>query len=140
MNSKKLAALVGLAVTLALAIPVKAAQPWAANNANSLYEVGASTPALTPFVISAGAGQFNGASISSAVAGAYCVFFDSASTSGITSATQDGTNAAPKVAYAWLTTVQTIAPAVPASAPFRNGLIGICNAVARLIVLGSRNQ
>lgn len=134
-----------LFVVAALASVSQAAQPWASGGtagigATSIFEIGLSTPALTPLLISAGPGGLGSASISSSTAGGNCVFFDSATTSGITSPNQDGTNVAPRIANIWFTTANTN-PALPypSSTPFRNGLVVICSILSRVTVIGFRN-
>lgn len=143
MNTGKM--LVVLILTIAAALmpaSLKAAQPWATGTATSIWEVGMSTPAATPMLISAGAGSLQTATISSSTVGGNCVFFDSASVSGITSVDQNGTNTAPRLGEVFFITANTPAslpPVTNAARPFRNGLVALCSHLARLTVIGSRN-
>jgi len=127
-------------LVLALAASSKAAQPWATGGATSIFEVGASTPASTVVLISAGPGSFNSAILSTATAvGHFCVFIDSAGVSGVsTNPAAAGTNANPVVAQLTMITANT-PESTKQPLPLRNGLVSVCTSVVRLLIMGSRN-
>lgn len=136
-NLMKFVGLVGL--SLICSASAMAAQPWATGGASSVFEVGASTPAVTAVLVSAGAGQLSFAEISSSTAGGYCTFVDSNTTAGITAANTDGTNTAPVLGRLWFTTANTPAyTPVNWGKPFNNGLVAICSHLSRLVLTGFR--
>lgn len=117
MNKIKLCFVVA---ALALA-PLKA-------KADSLYFMGESTPTVTAVLLVTGAGQFTAAQISSATAaGDFCVWFDSASVSGIVASSQ-GTAAAPRIGDVTATATNA-SYTLPFPRSFSNGLVALCKGI-----------
>lgn len=111
-------------ITFALVFAVLALAPSVAK-ADSQYFIGESTPSLTAVRLLSGAGQLTAVQVSSAsAAGDACVFFDSASVSGITFA-GEGTAVAPRIADVTATATNT-SYTLPWARSFSNGIVAVC--------------